>query len=80
MAAYSPGFLIDVTPRGKPPILISHGNQDAILSFEHTSQQIVPRLSEQGYQVDFRQFTGGHAISIATMEDFVRSLSAPAVP
>ena len=74
IAAYSPGFLIDVAPKGLPPILISHGTEDIVLSFPYTKNTIVPTLREEGYEVEFREFTGPHAVHLATVEYLLNSI------
>jgi phospholipase/carboxylesterase len=74
IAAYSPGFLIDVPAQGKPPILISHGNEDAVLSFEYTKNTIVPTLEQLGHTVVFREFTGPHALHLASAREVLNAI------
>ncbi|HXV86015.1 MAG TPA: hypothetical protein VD793_04915 [Gemmatimonadales bacterium] len=74
VAAYSPGFLLPVTPVGRPSILISHGTDDAVLPINRTSRRIVPELERQGYTVDYREFAGPHVLSRSAMEAFVRGV------
>ncbi|HEX4639875.1 MAG TPA: dienelactone hydrolase family protein [Chthoniobacterales bacterium] len=57
--AYSPEFLSAPVRFGKPPIFIAHGVQDQVLPINPT-EQMVRKLKESGYTVDFREFTGGH--------------------
>lgn len=59
---FSPGFLKDVERHGKPRIFISHGTDDHILRIDRGSRVIVPRLLAEGYDVTYREFTGGHII------------------
>jgi predicted esterase len=61
--AFSPGFLPPGEAHGKPPVFISHGTADQVLPLELTSRRIVEDLGAQGYEVDFREFDGGHAMS-----------------
>jgi predicted esterase len=61
--AFSPGFLPPGQPHGMPPVFISHGIDDEVLPPELTSRLIVENLMSQGYQVTFREFAGGHAMS-----------------
>jgi predicted esterase len=75
LAAYSPGFLIPVTPVGKPPILISHGVADTVLPIDRTSRRIVPELQRRGYEVDYREFDGPHAVSRTAMEAFLKAMA-----
>jgi phospholipase/carboxylesterase len=62
IAAFSPGFVVDGPPDGKPKIFVSHGTNDPILPIERCSRAIVPVLKARGYQVTFREFNGGHEI------------------
>ena len=74
VVAYSPGFLINVTMQGRPRILISHGRGDQVLPFTYTKNTIVPTLAQLGYEVDFREFTGGHAVHLETARYLFNSL------
>jgi phospholipase/carboxylesterase len=74
IAAYSPGFLIDVHAEGKPPIMISHGTLDDVLPIGATSRVIVPRLRELGHAVDYREFDGGHAVFGELVIDLMQSV------
>ena len=76
IAAWSPGFMIPVKTVGKPPVLISHGTEDAILPIDRTSRQIVPALRAAGYTVDYREFNGPHAIQATILEAMIRELAA----
>ena len=62
--AFSPGFVpaSDSDARGNPPVFISHGREDLILSIDATSRRIVPALRAQGYTVDYEEFEGGHRV------------------
>lgn len=62
VAAFSPGFVIDGTPHGKPRIFISHGTQDHILPIERCGRRIAASLITRGYDVTFREFQGDHEI------------------
>ena len=58
--AFSPGFSAEGEPRGKPRIFVAHGIHDTVLPIDQTSRQIVPRLEDDGYDVTFVEFNGGH--------------------
>jgi phospholipase/carboxylesterase len=62
VVAFSPGFVVDGTPHGKPRFFISHGTADRILPIDHCSRPIVAGLQKRGYNVTFREFQGGHGI------------------
>ena len=73
LAAFSPGSLLNVDAIGRPKVFITHGTLDPVLSIE-LSRAIVPALRGFGYEVDFREFNGVHAIPIATASEFIASL------
>jgi phospholipase/carboxylesterase len=60
--AFSPGFLVAPTRTGKPAIFVSHGLADPVLPIDRCSRRIVPRLRNEGYDVDFREFPGRHEV------------------
>jgi len=62
LVAFSPGFIVDGPPNGKPKVFITHGTRDTVLPIDQTSRRIVPRLRNAGYEVDYREFDGGHGV------------------
>lgn len=63
LIAYSPGFYMVPEPVvGTPPVFISHGTFDTVLSFATTRDRIVPRLRDDGHDVTFHEFAGGHEV------------------
>lgn len=78
VAAYSPGFVIDVETRGMPPILISHGTEDTVLPIDQTSRPIVANLKSLGYEVVFREFTGPHAVYGPALRELLEGIKTPA--
>lgn len=74
IAAYSPGFLLDITPVGRPPILITHGVQDMVIPVENTSGFIVPWLRQEGYPVDYREFNGPHVVPLSAVNSLLQIL------
>jgi predicted esterase len=70
--AFSPGFIVEGTARGKPRFFISHGTDDSILPIERCSRPIVRSLQERGYDVTFREFQGGHEIPGAIAREGMR--------
>lgn len=63
LVAYSPGFLWATDPVvGKPRVFISHGTADPVLPITTTRREIVPGLRNEGYDVTFREFEGGHLV------------------
>jgi phospholipase/carboxylesterase len=57
--AYSPEFVAASVRYGKPAIFITHGAHDPVLSVNF-SENIVRQLERSGYQVEFKEFSGGH--------------------
>ena len=62
VVAFSPGFVIDGAPSGKPRFFISHGTRDHILPIDSCGRRIAARLEYLGYEVTFREFDGDHEI------------------
>ena len=62
VAAFSPGFVIDGMPHGKPRVFIAHGTRDHILPIDRCGRRIAANLKAAGYDVTFREFDGDHEI------------------
>jgi phospholipase/carboxylesterase len=62
IAAFSPGFVIDGSPVERPRCFVSHGTTDDILPIDRCSRRIVAGLRRRGYDVTYREFTGGHHV------------------
>jgi phospholipase/carboxylesterase len=62
IVACSPGFIARSAPRGKPLIYMSHGTQDEILPIDPTSRRLRRELTEEGYNLTYREFNGPHAV------------------
>jgi phospholipase/carboxylesterase len=75
--AYSPGFLIPAPRNGRPEVFVSHGVDDPVLPIERCSRLIVPELRAEGYEVDYREFDGGHAIPPDMVAASLAFLGAP---
>ena len=54
-----PEFVSAPVRYGKPPIFITHGVQDPVLSVNF-SESMVRQLERSGYHVEFKEFSGGH--------------------
>jgi phospholipase/carboxylesterase len=72
VVAFSPGFVVDGTPHGRPAFFISHGTADPILPIDQCSRIIVPRLRSRGYDVTFREFDGRHEVPPAIAAEGMR--------
>lgn len=62
VVAFSPGFVVEGMPHGTPQFFISHGTADPILPIDRCSRRIVRGLRDDGYDVTFHEFDGGHEI------------------
>ena len=60
--AFSPGFVPLARRIGKPAVFVSHGDDDRVLPVASTSRRIVPALRQEGYDVTYEEFAGGHTI------------------
>jgi phospholipase/carboxylesterase len=60
--AFSPGFAEPAQNIGKPRIFISHGDKDTVLPVESGGRRLAKELGEAGYDVDYREFDGGHIV------------------
>jgi predicted esterase len=78
VVAFSPGFVGPGTPTGRPEFFITHGTEDRVLPIAQTSRQIVPTLRAAGYEVDYREFPGGHGITEALLDEAMAWLAAEA--
>lgn len=69
LIGFSPGFLHHPDPIvGKPPIFIAHGNRDTVLPINTTGFVIIPSLLDDGYDVTFFEFNGGHQVPASASE------------
>lgn len=74
LIAYSPGFVVRGSRVGRPAVFVCHGTHDEVLPIDRCSRRIVPVLREDGYQVDYREFPGGHELRPDLVEASVRLL------
>jgi phospholipase/carboxylesterase len=65
VVAFSPGFIVDNQPNGKPRLFISHGTHDHILPIDSCGRRVAAELKGRGYEVTFREFEGDHEIPAA---------------
>lgn len=70
--AFSPGFMAPAAQRGSPRVFISHGTQDTVLPIARCSRRIVPQLQDAGYEVEYREFQGGHTVPPGIARETVR--------
>ena len=76
VVAFSPGFLIDGMPHGKPRVFISHGTHDHILPIDRCGRRIAAGLISRGYDVTFREFDGDHEIPADVAREGLKWIAA----
>jgi phospholipase/carboxylesterase len=76
IVAFSPGFLVERIPVGRPRRFVSHGTADEILPIERCSRRIVPVLEDRGYDVTCREFEGGHEVPPPIVAEAMKWLTA----
>lgn len=63
LVAYSPGFYVRPEQSvGNPAIFVSHGTDDNVLPVSASRDNIVPTLRDDGYEVNYQEFVGGHEV------------------
>jgi predicted esterase len=62
IVAFSAGFLKPVDRHGRPRVFVSHGTRDAVLNINIGGRAIVRQLTDEGYDVTYREFDGGHEV------------------
>jgi phospholipase/carboxylesterase len=72
--AYSPGFAAPAAPVGRPALFVSHGTDDRVLSIDRCSRRLVPALRRSGYEVEYREFHGGHVVPDEILDESLRWL------
>lgn len=60
--AFSPGFAAPARTAGRPRVFISHGDDDRVLPVERCGRPLAKKLTAAGYDVDYREFDGGHVV------------------
>ena len=74
LVAFSPGFLKQVDRYGKPRVFVSHGTRDIIFNI-YRGREVVRQLREEGYDVTYREFEGGHEVPDAIAREAFAWLS-----
>ena len=47
---------------GSPKVFISHGTGDEVLPIDRCSRRLAPALRRAGYDLQYREFVGGHVV------------------
>ena len=67
--AFSPGFAAAQVRHGQPRFFVSHGTGDRVLPIDRCSRRLVPALEQQGYDVTYEEFDGGHEVPTDIRQD-----------
>jgi phospholipase/carboxylesterase len=70
--AFSPGFAAPPDRVGRPRVWISHGTEDAVLPIDRCARPIARTLTQAGYDVNYEEFAGPHAVPAGTVDRAVR--------
>ena len=62
--AFSPGFVVEGSRRGRPRLFLSHGLHDEVLPIDQCSRRIVRDIRGDDYDVRYIEFDGGHAVPV----------------
>ena len=74
--AFSPGFATPTQAEDSPRIFMSHGTEDEVLPIDRCSRRLAPAFRRSGYDLDYREFLGGHVVPAEMVERaFERFLS-----
>lgn len=57
---FATGMMAPLRKQGKPRIFMAHGLNDTQMPIDRTARRIVPGLKDEGYDVTYREFDGGH--------------------
>lgn len=60
--AFAPGFVAPPEIVGRPRCWVAHGTQDAVLPVERCGRRVVALLRQEGYEVHYEEFSGGHVV------------------
>ena len=61
--AFSPGFVAAPGRFGRPRFWIGHGTDDRVLPIDRCGRRVAAQLREDGYDVGWTEFDGGHVVT-----------------
>ena len=70
--AFSPGFAAPARTEDAPRIFVSHGREDPVLPIERCGRRVASALESAGYDLDYREFGGGHVVPTEIVETAVQ--------
>ncbi len=63
------GRMNPVRRKGKPKIYMLHGNRDQTMPIELSGRRFSAQLKEEGYDITYREYDGGHATPAPLVRD-----------
>jgi predicted esterase len=66
---FSGGLMIPLRKQGKPRIFIAHGTKDVQMPIDRTARRFVPSLKDDGYDVTYKEYDGGHGAPVPIVRE-----------
>ena len=66
---FSGGLMQPFRRQGKPKIFLAHGIKDEQMPIDRTARRFVPELKDEGYDVTYREYDGGHGAPAAVVRE-----------
>ncbi|MEZ5293443.1 MAG: PHB depolymerase family esterase [Vicinamibacterales bacterium] len=63
------GMMAPVRRQGKPKIFMAHGIQDTQMPIDRTGRLFQKQLKDEGYDVTYREYDGGHATPVEVVRE-----------
>jgi phospholipase/carboxylesterase len=76
LMGFSEGIVRPFRKQGKPQVFIAHGVNDNQMPIDRTSRRFVPQLKAEGYDVTYREYAGGHGVSLPIVREAFKWLLA----
>lgn len=81
LMVFAGGLMTPFRKQGKPRIYFAHGINDVQMPIDRTARRFVPQLKEEGYDVTYQEYDGGHGVPVSVVRDafkwFVAKDTAP---
>jgi phospholipase/carboxylesterase len=69
MMIFSAGTLAPFRKQGKPKIFLAHGTRDEQMPIDRTGRKFAAALKEDGYDLTFREYDGGHGAPLPVVRE-----------
>jgi phospholipase/carboxylesterase len=66
---FSVGLMQPFRKQGKPKIFLAHGIHDEQMPIDRTARKFVPELKDDGYDVTYREYDGGHGAPLPVVRE-----------